>query len=113
MVRVNEILKVLGSHNLLAAASAGQLSDPRINALMNELQPGANGMSADERSGIYRLAWDFVGSMLGSRNELYERNYLASSKTNRIGSQMMYSPANKARGDELVKKLLADARTRA
>ena len=113
MVRVNEILKVLGSHNLLAAASAGQLADPRINALMNELQPGANGMSADERSGIYRLAWDFVGSMLGSRNELYERNYLASSKTNRIGSQMMYSPANKARGDELVKKLLADARNRA
>ena len=113
MVRVNEILKVIGSHNLLAAASRRQLDDPRINALMNELQPGANGMSADERSCIYRVAWDFMGSLLGSRNELYERNYLASPRTNRIASHMFYSPANRARGEELLQKLLADARSRA
>jgi 4-hydroxyphenylacetate 3-monooxygenase len=113
MVRVNEILKVIGSHNLLAAASTRQLADPRLGSLMNEFQPGANGITADERSVIYRVAWDFIGSMLGVRNELYERNYLASTKTNRIGSHLFYSPANRARGDELVAKLLADARARA
>ncbi len=113
MARVNEILKVIGSHNLLAAASRGQLDDPRINALMNELQPGANGMSAEERSAVYRTAWDFVGSLLGSRNELYERNYLASTKTNRIASNLFYSQYNRARGEELLQKLLADARSRA
>ena len=113
MVRVNEILKVIGSHNLLAAASTRQLADPRLNSLMNEFQPGANGITAEERSVIYRVAWDFIGSMLGVRNELYERNYLASTKTNRIASQLFYSPANRARGDELVAKLLADARARA
>ncbi|MEO5901866.1 MAG: 4-hydroxyphenylacetate 3-hydroxylase N-terminal domain-containing protein [Ilumatobacteraceae bacterium] len=111
--RVNEILKVIGSHNLLAAASRGQLDDPRILALMNEFQPGANGISAEDRSGIYRVAWDFIGSLLGSRNELYERNYLASSKTNRIAAHMFYSAANKERGNHLVDKLLADARSRA
>jgi 4-hydroxyphenylacetate 3-monooxygenase len=113
MVRVNEILTVIGSHNLLAAASTLQLADPRLNALMNEFQPGANGITAEERSVIYRVAWDFMGSMLGVRNELYERNYLASTKTNRIASHLFYSPANRARGDELVTKLLADARARA
>ena len=113
MARLNEILKVIGSHNLLAAASRRQLDDPRIRALMNELQPGANGMSAEERCAVYRTAWDFTGSLLGSRNELYERNYLASTKTNRIASHLFYSQANRARGDELLQKLLAGARGRA
>ena len=59
------------------------------------------------------MAWDFIGSLLGSRNELYERNYLASSKTNRIGSHLFHSAANRERGNYLVDKLLADARSRA
>ncbi len=110
--RVNDIIKTVGSHNLLAAASRGALDNPRINALMNEFQPGANGMSADDRSMVYRVAWDFTGSLLGSRNELYERNYLTSAKTNRMSTQRSYSEANRQRGNELVDKLLADARSR-
>jgi 4-hydroxyphenylacetate 3-monooxygenase len=110
--RVNDIIKTVGSHNLLAAASSGALDDPRINALMNEFQPGANGISAAARSEVYRVAWDFTGSLLGSRNELYERNYLTSAKTNRMQAQRSYSEANRQRGNELVDKLLSDARSR-
>jgi aromatic ring hydroxylase len=36
-------------------------------------------MSAQERAKLFRTAWDFVGSALGSRTELYERFYLASA----------------------------------
>jgi aromatic ring hydroxylase len=111
--RVNEIIKIVGSHNLLAAASQGQLADPRLSALMNEFQPGAKGMTAEERSAIYRTAWDFAGSLLGSRNELYERNYLRSARSNRVMSNVLYSAANRARGAHLVEKLLTDARARA
>ncbi len=110
--RVNDIIKIIGSHNLLAAAGRGALDDPRINALMNEFQPGANGMCAETRSAVYRLAWDFTGSLLGCRNELYERNYLSSAKTNRMASHKYYSEANRQRGNELVDKVLADARAR-
>ena len=110
--RVNDIIKIVGSHNLLAAASHGALEDPRINALMNEFQPGANGLSASARSEVYRVAWDFAGSLLGSRNELYERNYLTSARTNRMNFHRTYSEANRQRGNELVDKLLADARSR-
>jgi 4-hydroxyphenylacetate 3-monooxygenase len=111
--RVNEIFKVIGSHNLLAAASRRQLDDPRLARLLDEFQPGANGVSAADRSVVYRIAWDFMGSMLGSRNELYERNYLASTRTNRTMSHMLHSATNRERGDHLVAKLLADARARA
>lgn len=40
---------------------------------------GANDLDAATRSHIFRTAWDFAGSALGSRVELYERFYLASS----------------------------------
>jgi 4-hydroxyphenylacetate 3-monooxygenase len=110
--RINDMIKIIGSHNLLAAASHSALQDPRINALMNEFQPGANGITAEARSEVYRLAWDFTGSLLGSRNELYERNYLSSAKTNRLNCQRIYSEANRRRGNELVDKVLADARSR-
>lgn len=110
--RLNDIIKVIGSHNLLAAAGRGALDNPRVSALMNEFQPGANGLCAEERSAVYRVAWDFAGSLLGSRNELYERNYLSSAKTNRISSHRFYSESNRRRGNELVDKLLTDARGR-
>lgn len=112
MSRVNDIIKTIGSHNLLATASRGQLDDARLRPLLEEFLGGANGVGAEERSAVYRTAWDFVGSAFGSRNELYERNYLASTKTNRFAQQNFYSQANKERGKELLDKVLADARDR-
>ena len=44
--------------------------------------PGANGMCARERAKLFRTAWDFAGSALGGRVELYERFYLASAPRN-------------------------------
>ena len=111
--RVNEILKTIGSHNLLATASRGQLDDPRLRPLVEEFLHGANGIDAEERSAVYRMTWDFVGSAFGSRNELYERNYLGSTRTNRFAHQMMYSGYNRERGAELVGKMLSEARSRA
>ncbi len=111
--RANEILKLVGSHNLLATASRGQLDDARLRPLIDEFLPGANGIDAEERAAIFRMAWDFIGSALGGRNELYERNYLSSAKTNRINGHLRYSAEQRRLGDELVAGILADARARA
>ena len=43
--RVNDIIKTIGSHNLLAAASQGQLADPRLKVLIDEFMPGAHDVS--------------------------------------------------------------------
>jgi aromatic ring hydroxylase len=112
MVRINEILKTIGGANLLAAPSRAQLDDPRIAALAQELLPGANGMAASDRSEIFRVAWDFIGSALGSRNELYERHYLGSPLRTHTSIERFYSTATRARGDELLEKVLADNRSR-
>lgn len=82
MARTNEIIKLLGAHNLLATPEAAAFDDPQIGPLLQQYMPGARGMPALERAKLFRTAWDFVGSALGSRSELYERFYLASAARN-------------------------------
>lgn len=78
MARVNDIIKSMGSHNLLATPTAAAFDEPRLGPLLRKYLPGAGGVSPEDRAKIFRTAWDFAGSALGSRNELYERFYLGS-----------------------------------
>lgn len=80
--RVGEILTLIGSHNLLAAPTRAQLADPEVRPLIDRYLHGAGETCAEERARIFRLAWDFVGSALAGRNQLYERFYLASGARN-------------------------------
>ncbi len=82
MVRVNEIIKALGSHNLLATPSLSSFDTPEIAELLERFIPGAKGVSARERAEVFRAAWDFAGSALGARVEHYERFYLGSQAKN-------------------------------
>jgi len=79
MVRMGEILKLLGGHNLLATPEAAAFTQPELAHRLERYLPGARGVSAQDRAQLFRTAWDFVGSALGSRTELYERFYLASA----------------------------------
>jgi 4-hydroxyphenylacetate 3-monooxygenase len=101
--RVGEIITLIGSHNLLAAPTDAQLNDPKLRPLIDRYLRGAGTMNAEERARIFRLAWDFVGSALASRNELYERFYLASGARN---YQLAHVLAPKERARRLVDELL-------
>lgn len=79
MVRANDILKQLGAHNLLATPSAADLAADHLGPLLARYLRGAGEVDARERAEVFRTAWDFAGSALGSRVELYERFYLASA----------------------------------
>ncbi len=78
MARANEILKLVGAHNLIATPEAAAFDNPEIGKKLEKYLPGARGLAAADRAKLFRTAWDFVGSALGGRNELYERFYLAS-----------------------------------
>ncbi len=93
--RVNEILRLLGSHNLLATPTAAQLADPGLRPLLDKYLQGAKGFPAEERVRLFRLAWDFAASALGSRNEQYERFYLASGARN-MGLSHTIAPKDRA-----------------
>ena len=107
--RVNEILVLIGSHNLLAAPSRSQLDDADLRPLIDEFMYGADGAGAEERAALFRLVWDFVGSTLGGRNALYERFYLTSAQRNRFMAHV--NNTDRTRAYELVAGILADGRT--
>jgi 4-hydroxyphenylacetate 3-monooxygenase oxygenase component len=106
--RVNDIIITIGSHNLLATPSRAMLDDGRLRPLIEEFLHGTENVGAEERAALYRLAWDYVGSNLGSRNDLYERNYLASARTNRTVAHLMYS--DRTRSYALVDAMLTAGR---
>lgn len=75
--RVRELFEALGSHNLLTTPTEAELDAPALRPFIERYLRGAD-VDARDRARIYRAAWDFIGSALGSRNFLYERYYLAS-----------------------------------
>src|SRR6185437_5821016 len=100
--RVNEIIRQIGSHNLLTTPSRAALADPGLRPLIDRYLSGA-GIDAEKRSRVFRLGWDFAGTALASRNEQYERFYLGSGGRNR---QNVQSRADRTTADRLVDRFL-------
>ena len=65
----------------------------------------AAGADAERRIRLFRLAWDYLGSDLGGRGELYERFYLSDSFRM---TALAYKIADKTRAVALVEQFLAD-----
>jgi 4-hydroxyphenylacetate 3-monooxygenase len=107
--RVGEILTLIGSHNLLATPARAQLDDPALRKLIDIYLRGPGDITAEDRARIFRLAWDFVGTSLAGRNELYERFYLASGARN---YQIAHMISPKERGFRLVDQVLGLSRSR-
>ena len=105
--RVNEIIMLIGSHNLLATPSHRDFDDPSLRPLIDEFLHGANNLDATDRAALFRLAWDFVGSGLGARNVLYERFYLTSASRNRINHHLRQT--DRSRAYALVDDILASS----
>lgn len=102
-VRANEILKALGAHNLLTTPTMAQFANAALRPLLDRYLQGADRLDAKTRTRLFRLAWDFAGTALGSRVELYERFYLASSSRT---YQLAHFAAQKDRTRGLVERLL-------
>ena len=103
--RVNEIIRLIGSHNVLATPAAEAFADPYLRPLIDKYLRGAGDTSALDRARIFRLGWDFAGSALASRNEQYERFYLTSGARNRQNVQLR---ADRTEANRLVDRFLQE-----
>src|SRR5207237_458968 len=65
----------------------------------------AAGAEAERRIRLFRLAWDYLGSDLGGRGELYERFYLSDSYRM---TALAYTIADKTFPESLVEQFLQD-----
>ena len=102
--RVNEIIRLVGSHNLLTTPARSALADRKLRPLIDKYLLGV-GVDAEQRSRLFRLAWDFTGTALGSRNEQYERFYLGSVGRNLT---VAHTAADRTRANRLVDRFLLE-----
>jgi aromatic ring hydroxylase len=89
MPRGNEIIKLLGSHNLLATPTWSMMKNPDLRPFIDKYLHGAGDVEAERRIRLFRLAWDYAGTALASRVELYERFYLTSGARNQQRAQSL------------------------
>jgi aromatic ring hydroxylase len=75
--RANEYLQLIGGGGFMATPSKADVEGPLADEI--ELYFQSAGADAKRRIKLFRLAWDFLGSELGGRGELYERFYLSDS----------------------------------
>jgi 4-hydroxyphenylacetate 3-monooxygenase len=105
MPRANEIIKLLGSHNLLATPTWHMMKQPSLRPFIDKYLHGANDTDAERRIRLFRLAWDYAGTALASRVELYERFYLTSGARNQQRAQAL---AKRDRAMALVERFLSE-----
>jgi 4-hydroxyphenylacetate 3-monooxygenase oxygenase component len=103
MPQVNELLQLIGGGGFMCTPSEADLKGPLANEIATYFQ--AAGADAERRIRLFRLAWDFVGSDLGGRGELYERFYLSDSFRM---TALAYKLADKNEAVRLVEQFLDD-----
>lgn len=68
-----EILQQIGASGLLQVPAT--VEELKKHPNWQNYFAGSNGSTGESRALLSKLAWDFIGSPLGSRHELYERFY--------------------------------------
>src|SRR5450755_728958 len=103
MPRANELLQLIGGGGLMCTPSEADINGP-MSADIKKYFQGRNA-DAERRIRIFRLAWDFLGSDLGGRSELFERFYIGDSFR---GTMTSYKMADKTEPVALAHRFLMD-----
>ncbi|MFC5404802.1 4-hydroxyphenylacetate 3-hydroxylase family protein [Cohnella soli] len=105
--RAIEIMQQVGGGGFIQTPSSlSQFGGP-IGELLNRYFEGAS-LNAESKVQLFKLAWDLIGSPLGSRHELYERFY-AGDPVRGLANQ--YLSADKTQWTDRVWQLLQKSRT--
>jgi 4-hydroxyphenylacetate 3-monooxygenase len=101
--RANEYIQLIGGGGFMATPSRADIEGPLAQEIEKYFQSA--GAEATRRIRLFRLAWDFLGSELGGRGELYERFYLSDSWRM---TALAYNIADKSFPESLVEQFLHD-----
>ena len=101
--RTHELLQLIGGGSFMATPSEADFNSAIRGDIEKYFQ--AAGADAERRVRLFRLAWDFIGSDLGGRSELYERFYLSDSWRM---TQLAYRTADTTFAESMVERFLRD-----
>jgi 4-hydroxyphenylacetate 3-monooxygenase oxygenase component len=99
-----ELLQLVGGGGFMATPSRADFDSAELRPELDKYFQARNA-DAERRTRAYRLAWDFVGSALAGRGELYERFYLSDAFRM---TALAYLLADKEHPSELVEQFLRE-----
>jgi len=102
--RAIELIQLVGGGGFMATPSKADFEREELRDDIAKYFQARNA-SPERRIRAFRLAWDFVGSSLGGRGELYERFYLQDSFRM---TALAYLLADKRHPSALVERFLRD-----
>lgn len=104
--RVSDILREIAASGLLMEPSEADLANPELRPLLERYMRGRN-LDVDEKSRLFRLAWDLVGDATGSQEDLYERWHRGDLMGNRNLLYLQYDRGEVTeRINEIIRKPL-------
>jgi 4-hydroxyphenylacetate 3-monooxygenase len=87
--RIREIFQQdVASALIYTNSTSKDWSVEELRPLLDRYVRGSNGISAEQRVKVLKLAWDAIGSEFGSRHELYERNYAGNHEQVRVDAYL-------------------------
>ena len=87
--RLIEIVRDVGASGLIMQPSEADLAQPELRPYLERYMRGHN-IGVDEKSRLFRLAWDLAGDSSGMRQELYERWHRGDIVRNRNNLYLRY-----------------------
>ena len=73
--RAIEVMQIIGAGGLLMSPTNSDFNTSELRGDLNKYFAGREGVSAEERVSIFKLAWDLCGEAFGQRLLQYERYY--------------------------------------
>jgi 4-hydroxyphenylacetate 3-monooxygenase oxygenase component len=101
--RVTEIVREIGASGIIMQPSEADLASPELRPLLEKYMRG-KGIEVDQKSRLFRVAWDLVADSYGVRQEMYEKWYRGNVVRNRIS---LYNQFDRASIEERIKSLIA------
>lgn len=87
--RMIEILREISASGLVMQPSEADLAQPELRPFLERYMRGRN-IGVDEKSRLFRLAWDLAGDSAGMRQDLYERWHRGDVVRNRTNLYLRY-----------------------
>jgi aromatic ring hydroxylase len=101
--RMVEILRQVGASGIVMQPSEADLANPELRPYLEKYMRG-RGWSVDEKSRLFRLAWDLAADSFGMRQELYEYLHGGDITRNRTNLYLAY---DRSRVVERIKEMIS------
>lgn len=105
--RVVEIIRQIGASGMLMQPSEADLANPELRPFLERYMRGKD-IGVEEKSRLFRVAWDLLCDGFGSRQELYEYLHRGDLSAGRV---RMYKRYDRSEVDARLRALIAEPLT--